>query len=185
MAGFHEVDRAPYLLDITTDLEIPAYAAIAPRNDGSDPLFSAAAHICPATAARKALKELAQIHVWNEVAFAHREFRKWVSTTNTNDSVYRWLRPSGRIASASTTTSNTTDQIAICQSRLATAGIEAYWIDLTRPEVNLPVVRVMAPGLRHPWARFGPGRLYDVPVSLGYRQEPLSENDLNPDFCFL
>ena len=38
----------------------------------------------------------------------------------------------------------------------------------------------MAPGLRHFWARYGPGRLYDVPVSQGWLGRPRQESELNP-----
>ncbi|WP_441293212.1 hypothetical protein ACSRUE_22460 [Sorangium sp. KYC3313] len=36
------------------------------------------------------------------------------------------------------------------------------------------------PGLRHFWPRFGPGRLYDVPVRLGWLERANREEDLNP-----
>jgi ribosomal protein S12 methylthiotransferase accessory factor len=49
----------------------------------------------------------------------------------------------------------------------------------------LPVVKVVVPGLRHFWARFGAGRLYDVPVQLGWRKSPLAETELNPIPMFL
>jgi len=39
---------------------------------------------------------------------------------------------------------------------------------------------VVVPGLRHFWPRYGPGRLYDVPVRLGWLPAPLDESELNP-----
>jgi len=42
------------------------------------------------------------------------------------------------------------------------------------------VAKVVVPGLRYWGARFGPGRLYDVPVRLGWVEGPLSEDNLNP-----
>jgi oxazoline/thiazoline synthase len=39
---------------------------------------------------------------------------------------------------------------------------------------------VIVPGLRHFYRRFAPGRLYDVPVKLGWRDRPLAEDELNP-----
>ena len=48
------------------------------------------------------------------------------------------------------------------------------------PTSSVPVVRVVVPGLRHFYRRFAPGRLYDVPVKLGWRERPLSEDELNP-----
>jgi ribosomal protein S12 methylthiotransferase accessory factor len=41
------------------------------------------------------------------------------------------------------------------------------------------------PGLRHFWPRFAPGRLYDVPVRLGWIARPLAEDELNPIAMFL
>jgi len=70
--------------------------------------------------------------------------------------------------------------ILLCQ-RIATArGIEILVLNQTRPDVGLPVVRVVAPGLRHFWARFGPGRLYDVPVQQGWLPRAVQEGELNP-----
>jgi oxazoline/thiazoline synthase len=39
---------------------------------------------------------------------------------------------------------------------------------------------VIVPGLRHFWARFATGRLYDVPVQMGWLCAPLTEEQLNP-----
>jgi ribosomal protein S12 methylthiotransferase accessory factor len=36
------------------------------------------------------------------------------------------------------------------------------------------------PGLRHFWPRFAPGRLFDIPVSLGRLPRPTRYADLNP-----
>ena len=46
--------------------------------------------------------------------------------------------------------------------------MEMLVLDQTREEIGLPVVKVIVPGLRHFWARFAPGRLYDVPARLGW-----------------
>ena len=60
------------------------------------------------------------------------------------------------------------------------AGHDFMVLDQTRPDVEVPVVRVIVPGLRHFYRRFGPGRLYDVPVKLGLRDKPILESELNP-----
>jgi ribosomal protein S12 methylthiotransferase accessory factor len=49
----------------------------------------------------------------------------------------------------------------------------------------VPVCKVIVPGLRHFWARFAPGRLYDVPVRLGWLDAPTPEDGLNPTPMFL
>jgi ribosomal protein S12 methylthiotransferase accessory factor len=59
-------------------------------------------------------------------------------------------------------------------------GMETLVLDQTRPDVGLSVVRVIVPGLRHMWPRLGPGRLYDIPVKLGWLSQPTPEAQLNP-----
>ncbi len=58
-------------------------------------------------------------------------------------------------------------------------------LDLTRPDIDFSTVRVTVPGLRHFWARFAPGRLYDVPVEAGWSDRKLDESELNPIPFFL
>jgi ribosomal protein S12 methylthiotransferase accessory factor len=60
------------------------------------------------------------------------------------------------------------------------AGLDFLVLDQTRPDIEVPVARVIVPGLRHFYRRFAPGRLFDVPVKLGWRDQPLPENELNP-----
>ena len=52
-------------------------------------------------------------------------------------------------------------------------------LDQTRADIEVPVVRVVVPGMRHFYKRFARGRLYDVPVKLGLRDWPTAEEDLN------
>ena len=70
-------------------------------------------------------------------------------------------------------------------ARVEAAGLEVLVLDQTRPEIDLSVVKVVVPGMRHFWARFAPGRLYDVPVALGRLAGPTAEADLNPVPIFL
>ena len=58
--------------------------------------------------------------------------------------------------------------------------MEVLVLGQTRPDIHLPVARVIVPGLRHFWERFAPGRLFDVPVAMGWRDSPLAETELNP-----
>ena len=77
------------------------------------------------------------------------------------------------------------DEVLRWQARLEHHGLEMLILDQTRPDVGLPVVKVIVPGLRHWWARFAPGRLYDVPVQLGWLAAPRAEDELNPVAMFL
>jgi ribosomal protein S12 methylthiotransferase accessory factor len=60
------------------------------------------------------------------------------------------------------------------------AGLDFLVLDQTRADIVVPVARVIVPGLRHFYRRFAPGRLYDVPVKLGWRDRPVLEDEVNP-----
>ena len=77
-------------------------------------------------------------------------------------------------------TADTREDVECCRALVEVRGMEFLVLDQTRPDIGMPVVRVIVPGMRHFWARFAPGRLYDVPVDMGFRHQPLAEADLNP-----
>jgi hypothetical protein len=64
------------------------------------------------------------------------------------------------------------EQVLACVKLAKRCGLDFLVLDQTRPDVEVPVVRVIVPGLRHFYRRFAPGRLYDVPVKLGLRKRP-------------
>ena len=72
------------------------------------------------------------------------------------------------------------EQILGCVKVARRLGMDFLVLDQTRPDVDVPVVRGIVPGLRHIHRRFAPGRLYDVPVALGWLAAPLAEDELNP-----
>lgn len=57
-------------------------------------------------------------------------------------------------------------------------NIDVFAQDVSREEIGLKVVRVIGVGMRSWFDRRGPGRLYDVPVSLGLRSHPLKEEEV-------
>ena len=75
---------------------------------------------------------------------------------------------------------DTREQALACVDIANRAGLDFLVLDQTRPDIETPVVRVIVPGLRHFYRRFGPGRLYDVPIKLGLRDTPIPESELNP-----
>src|SRR5207247_10804928 len=81
---------------------------------------------------------------------------------------------------ASQASHDVADDVRRCVEIANRRGLEVLVLDQTRPDIGLPVVKVIVPGLRHFWARFGPGRLYDVPVRLGGLAEPTPYEQLNP-----
>jgi ribosomal protein S12 methylthiotransferase accessory factor len=75
---------------------------------------------------------------------------------------------------------NTRQQVDACVDIARRAGLDFLVLNQTRPDIEVPVVRVIVPGLRHFYRRFGPGRLYDVPVKLGLLDQPRLESELTP-----
>src|SRR5205814_7578116 len=102
---------------------------------------------------------------------------------------HEYLLPRGRPRTAAdhprAWTDDLREDVLLCQSRVEALGMEMLVLDQTRPEVGLPVVKVIVPGLRHFWRRLAPGRLYDVPVKLGWLPAALAEEQLNPVAMFL
>jgi ribosomal protein S12 methylthiotransferase accessory factor len=176
---FHH--RSIRTFDITADLGIPVMAAVTALPDGREMLMGAACHPDPAVALAKAVMEAGQMLIavnrWGRVdrkdfPFAEEWFDTALWDAEPHLSV---LRESGRIVRVPGAISHLEDALAA----LARAGLSAYYVDLTRAELGLRVVRVVAPQLRF-WApRFAPGRLYDVPVQMGWLRRRRSEGDLN------
>jgi ribosomal protein S12 methylthiotransferase accessory factor len=107
---------------------------------------------------------------------------EWWTTATLENQPY--VVGDGRVTRASDFEPIATDDLAEdvrrCVARLGERGIETIVLDQTRPEIDLAVCKVMAPGLRHFWRRVGPGRLYDVPPQLGWLEAPTPEDELNP-----
>ena len=72
------------------------------------------------------------------------------------------------------------EDLNTCVELAAKRGVETLALDQTRSDAGMRVVKVIVPGMRPWWARFAPGRLYDVPVEMGWQGAPLSEELLNP-----
>ena len=192
---YRRLHRDVWALDVTSDLGIPTFAAVSKRNDQAeeDIIYGFGAHLDPAVALSRALTELNQSLEAVPSADGPEEMRshrgspesiRWWRTVTTEAAPYLIpdpKLPSRRIADMSSlATDDLHDDIGICRDLAAASGVEIHVLDQTRPDVEFPVVRVVAPGLRHFWARFAPGRLYDVPVRQGWFDRSLTEAELNP-----
>jgi len=178
------IDRELILLDCTTDIGVPAYVSVAARLDGTEPLFAGAAHLSPKIAAWKAASEVGQ--VWFAGMHTKRidsEISRWFANTTATQS---YLNPTKEIeAPQEPLPMSSTEQVRLVVDRLRVAGLHPYAADLSRSDVVLKTVRAIVPGLRHIWNRRAPGRLYDVPVRLGWLERPLEENELNSICCMI
>ncbi len=187
---YRSLGRDLWVLDLTTDLAIPSFAAIS-RRTGEGPeslLLGFGAHLDARIALTRALTEMNQ--VLGHVLDAEREGRamevvltRWLREATLSNQP--WLAPGGGPSTALSAcpdapSDDLADDLRLCTGRLAKCGLEAYVLDQTRPDIGVPVVKVIVPGLRHFRARFAPGRLYTVPAAMGWLDAPRPETALNP-----
>lgn len=69
--------------------------------------------------------------------------------------------------------------LGACQAICARLGLPFLVLNLTRPSIGTPIVRAIVPGLRSTQPRLAPGRLYQVPVRLGWLARPCIGAELN------
>lgn len=192
--------REFWVLDLTADLDIPVFAALCRRTDTPEEhiVLGFGAHLDPRIALLRAVTEMNQMVSYLLQAPAGTVFREqvtdpetvhWLRTATVGNQPYLLPAAAEAPRRASSYPQAWADDVAedvrACQARVERLGLEVLVLDQTRPEVGLPVAKVIVPGLRHFWARFAPGRLYDVPVQLGWLPRPLPEGELNPIPMFL
>lgn len=148
-------DRKTWLLDITTDVEIPAVVALSTSLDGFGFAFGLGARLTVAEAARAAVFELCQVELGQHVIAAKRhesgdgalnenDRRQLRRSTLFDTRQCELLQPDADPGDQSTSVGGLEQALERLQAR----GVAAYTIDLTRPEFGIPVVRVLAPALQ-------------------------------------
>lgn len=192
-------DRDLWVLDLTADLDIPVFVAVSARRQAERPdlLFGFGAHLDARLGVLRALTELNQflpglLHSPDgrpDPAAYDAEARAWWAEATLENQPYLCPAPGlplRRVERAQAEPpDDLRDAVQRCLDRAAARGLDVFVLDQTRPDVELSVVKVVVPGLRHFWRRLAPGRLYDVPVALGWRPSAAAEDQLNPYSVFL
>jgi bacteriocin biosynthesis cyclodehydratase domain-containing protein len=197
---YASLGREFWVLDISSDLDIPAFVAINARMRGptQDIVLGFGAHMDVQIGVMRAVTEMNQFMpaVLNvapngETHYAFQDapaIHWWRHATVTNQS---YLRPPSNMPNKNPSeypkVSGVTllERLQDCFSYVEREGMEVLILDQTRPDVGIPVVKVVVPGMRHFWARYAPGRLYDVPVKQGLLTRKTDERHLNPTPMFL
>jgi bacteriocin biosynthesis cyclodehydratase domain-containing protein len=184
---FAETGRRLWVLDVTTDLGIPSFVAILHwiHNSQENIEFGSGAHFDTRIALLRALTELNQFLSIGLMGGGTGEKSSLDGSTPLRLRDHLFLTPSDKPAvqpgiGSKLGNLDSRGQVTACVNLAKREGLDFLVLDQTRPDINVPVVRVIVPGLRHFYRRFAPGRLYDVPVKLRLRDRPLSENELNP-----
>jgi thiazole/oxazole-forming peptide maturase SagD family component len=179
---YRALGREIWALDITSDLKIPAFAAVSPATlpGKEDLMLGFGAHLDPAIALSRALTELNQFLP----AILTGVYRPQLTSVLVGDDSF--CRPDSKVglkrfeSFPHRSVKGLSEAVAVCVDLARENGVDVLVTDQTRPDVGLNAVKVVVPGLRQFWARFGPGRLYEVPVKLGWQPLSLTEAQLNP-----
>ncbi|WP_020670836.1 TOMM precursor leader peptide-binding protein [Amycolatopsis nigrescens] len=195
MSGqYAELGRELWALDLTSDLGVPVMVAISRRTAGPPEqiMFGFGAHLDPRTALRRAVSELNQllpVVLEDGAALDDPDALRWLRSATVANQPY--LMPATGVPARTPADfrfvhrPDIRDDVRALVRTISGHGMETLVLDQTRPDVELPVVKVVVPGLRSFWARFAPGRLFDVPVRLGRLTEPTPYERLNPFPMFL
>jgi ribosomal protein S12 methylthiotransferase accessory factor len=164
------------LLDVTTDLGIPTFVAYGETRETGRFSIGCGCHLDPRLAAERALTEFNQLYdptgkhplPWEPKEHSCRLFLQ----PDPLSSPVKYPRVE--------TPEDIRTVVLSVVEKLERAGLEVLVLNRTRPDLELSVVRVIVPGLRHFWRRLAPGRLYTVPVTMGWRHQAQVESELNP-----
>ncbi len=198
-AFYARMGRNLWVIDLTTDLGIPTFAGISQRlnHPVEDIIMGFGAHPNPRIAAMRALTEVNQflpsverrdadgntVYLEDDIATLD-----WWKNGKLAEEPYLLADPDQPLVKMDdypTDPSNDlADHVRNCVDKAASCGLEVIVLDQTRPDLDLSVVKVMVPGMRHFWRRLGPGRLYQVPVAMGWLPKANSEDELNPRSVF-
>ncbi len=193
-ARYAEMGRSLTALDLRGDLGIPVVVAFSANADGGQIFLGLGAHLDVSVALSRAVSEVNQVAVMLDCDEAAAEMdptstmMTWHREATLENQPY--LQPLKGAAKG------TRDFPTLCERGIVPAleaatealegvGLEPLAMDLSWPDLDLACARVVVPGLRHFWTRFAPGRLYDVPVKLGWLDKPKAEAELNPIPFFL
>jgi ribosomal protein S12 methylthiotransferase accessory factor len=152
--------RRTWLLDITTDMDIPCIVAMSCRADGRGFACGLAARLSIETAVRSALMEMCQMELayavveqkrreGGEAALNEYDRRHVARSTlidAANCELLHPVAPSRPIAEFGP--APPARQLEALIERLSARGVETFAIDLTRSMFGIPVVRIAAPALQ-------------------------------------
>ena len=168
---YQTLNRDLWVLDITSDFNIPAFAAISRRIDQEveDIIYGFGAHFDPKVAIGRALTEVNQNLTNVGTANADGSTRYplysdpavldwWKTVTLENQSYLTpesTLTPKAHSDYPQVWSNDLLDDVRTCQQLVEAKGMKMLVLDQTRPDIGLKVVKVIVPGMRHFWRRLG------------------------------
>ena len=151
-------ERTTWLLDITSDLDVPCVAAVSVDQEGHGLACGLAARLSLPEAARAAILEMCQMelafpivemkrHQGGDAALNEIDRGHLARATKINAESCELLHPLGS-PRREPEPPDAGEPLSALQAVFARCGLEAALVDLTRPEFGIPVVWAMAPELQ-------------------------------------
>ncbi|MCP4182440.1 MAG: YcaO-like family protein [Hyphomicrobiales bacterium] len=151
-----QTDRHCWFLDITAGIGIPTIAALSSEADGSSVVAGFSSNLTMKGALQRALIELCQMEVAQEISLTRSEFQNYEDLAPL-DKI--WIQRHkklnvanfqqfSRTAGPRCPTVDLIDSTQYLLKHIHSAGFKAYYIDLTRNEIDIPVAKVLIPGLQ-------------------------------------
>jgi YcaO-like protein with predicted kinase domain len=166
--------------DITSDVGIPAYGClILPSTAAPDWATIGVhdgfgCHLSPAVALARAITEAAQTRLTYISGARDDVLPDDIAKANDPELVRQVRLDLDRVEATEefrpepTVSPSPAEDIAVITGAMSAAGgDDVICIDLTRPELGVPVVKVLAPGLEGPWGQSAPGPRRERAVSGG------------------
>lgn len=182
-------ERQFHLIDISSDLGVPVVAALSYEPDGTmiadgyaagrtwpEAILGAALEMLQAEISLSFMQQKADTDAAQDAMAPKSSFFEETLRMNLFSEPFMIARrPAGPA-----TTSDTEITAPAVLANLVEKNIQVLVADLTRSEIGIPAARAVSPQLRDWQPRFGPGRLYEVPVAMKWLDRPNTEATLNP-----
>jgi YcaO-like protein with predicted kinase domain len=162
IAQFQRAGMELRVWDVSSDVRLPVFVAMVQSSDDTDavePQLGTGCHISREVALSRALTEAAQARI-TVISGARDDFVPadylFARRARQREIAAYWLQGPARRPFASAPdparSNDLAEDLRIVLGTLSAAGIhQACWVDLTQPEFDIPVVRVVVPGLEGPW----------------------------------
>ena len=183
------IGRSLDVLDITADRNIPAFVAVSRSEDPplEDDALGFGAHFDAQIALTRALTELTQ---FLPVVMSGRDPGCFLRAEKGQPD-FSFLTPDKQLRATKGSdfrplaAREPWPDVSSCVEVAKSWGLEMLVLDQTRKDVGMSVVKLVVPGMRSWWARFAPGRLYTLPVQLGWLADPKKEAEMNPEHLII
>ena len=186
-----QLQRSFQLVHLPTDFNVSVVGAISHRFDGTSICVGLGCHHDHTVAVSRAVTEMYQMllgekHYMKSLSLSdgnggvEKVVKEWLMTANISEHPYLVGIKRDIVLPKSQSFTYLEQELEWLLGQFNSRNFEVYALNFTSKTVGFPVSKVFIPGMRHFWPRFAPGRLYELPVTLGYINTPTPENNLNP-----